>query len=293
MKPARRDDLEPHRSTEPEAIALDADGHRLIGELWPVTEDRQGSVVLLHGGGQTRYAWRDTARVLSRSRWETIAYDARGHGESAWRADAAYDQDSLAGDLNRFAALCATPPVLVGASMGGITSLIAAAEHPDRFRGLVLVDVAIRVDTVEAQRVMDFMSAHPNGFPDLPAAAQAVQAYNPGRPRPPSAEGLKRNVVQRADGRWYWRWDPRLLEQKQRAALEERLRDAARRVSIPTLLVRGSRSQMISAEGLAEFQDCVPHAKVAEIGAGHMVAGDDNDAFSAAITVFLAELTRP
>lgn len=291
MKPARWEDIERHRGAEPEPIALDADGHRLVGEHWTAAEDRQGNVILLHGGGQTRHAWRDTARLLGLSGWETIAYDARGHGESAWRADAAYDQDSLAEDLTRFAALCATPPVLVGASMGGITSLIAAAEHPDRFRGLVLVDVAIRVDTVEAQRVMDFMSAHLNGFPDLSAAAAAVQAYNPGRPRPPSAEGLKRNVAQRTDGRWYWRWDPRLLEQKPRSALEERLRDAARCIAIPTLLVRGKRSQMITAEGLAEFQDCVPHAKVAEIGAGHMVAGDDNDAFSAAITAFLAGLT--
>ena len=138
------------------------------------------------------------------------------------------------------------------------------------------------------------MSAHPEGFSSLEAVAEAVHAYNPARKRSPSPEGLKRNVVQRADGRWYWRWDPRLLDQ--RATMDDlsaRLRAAARGVTIPTLLVRGQRSQMVPDDVLAEFIDLIPHAQVVDIvGASHMVAGDDNNSFTLAVTSFLSDLAR-
>ena len=270
-------------------LELDVGSLRLIGDRWGAAGDPVGDAILLHGGGQTRHAWHDTAHVLATQGWNTIAYDARGHGESGWHPDGAYDQDSLVGDLFRFAETCASPPVLVGASMGGMSSLIAAGEHPDRFRALLLVDIALSVDTIESQRIQAFMSAHLDGFIDLEAVAEAVHAYNPGRPRSPSPEGLKRNVVQRANGRWYWRWDPRVLDgTKTMVQLTERLRSAARGVTIPTLLIRGKRSQMVTEEAIAEFLDRIPHAEVVDIaGASHMVAGDDNNSFSTAVTAFL------
>lgn len=278
----------------PERLEIDAAEPRLIGDRWSAATAPVGDVLLLHGGGQTRHAWHDTAHILAEQGWNTLAYDARGHGESGWHPDGDYAQDAMVADLFRFAPHWSVPPVLVGASMGGMASLIAAGEHPGRFRAILLVDVALRVDTVESRRIQAFMSAHPEGFSSLEAVAEAVHAYNPARKRSPSPEGLKRNVVQRADGRWYWRWDPRLLDQ--RATMDDlsaRLRAAARGVTIPTLLVRGQRSQMVPDDVLAEFIDLIPHAQVVDIvGASHMVAGDDNNSFTLAVTSFLSDLAR-
>jgi pimeloyl-ACP methyl ester carboxylesterase len=127
-----------------------------------------------------------------------------------------------------------------------------------------------------------------------------VQAYNPHRPRPTNLDGLRRNVRSR-DGRWYWHWDPAFITGRfgsedetrtfelRRAHRTEALERAARALTIPTLLVRGRQSDLLSAEGAQRFRDLVPHAEFVDVaGAGHMVAGDRNDAFNAAIVEFLA-----
>ena len=59
-------------------------------------------------------------------------------------------------------------------------------------------------------------------------------------------------------------------------------------MSIPTLLVRGTRSRIVSEAGAREFLDMVPHAEFVDIaGAHHMVAGDANDAFNDAVFSFI------
>ncbi|WP_197277172.1 alpha/beta fold hydrolase [Sphingomonas profundi] len=266
--------------------------NRLVGERWLPAGTSIGDAILLHGGGQTRHAWRDTARVLAERGWTAIAYDARGHGESAWNPDGDYGTDGHVADLFRMIEGCASRPVLIGASMGGMTSITACGEHAGRFRGLVAVDIALAVDTSESRRIQAFMKARPDGFATLDEAADAVQAYNPARSRPASSEGLKRNLIARDDGRWYWRWDPRLLDHtRDLDTFSRQLRDAAAGIAVPALLVRGRRSEMVSDEALAEFKRIVPQLRHVDIaGASHMVAGDDNDSFSAAVIGFLDDL---
>jgi len=71
----------------------------------------------------------------------------------------------------------------------------------------------------------------------------------------------------------------------------QRLREAAARIEIPTLLVRGGRSDVVGNAGLADIRRRVPRAEVVEVGgAGHMVAGDDNDVFAVRLEAFLAGL---
>jgi pimeloyl-ACP methyl ester carboxylesterase len=167
-------------------------------------------------------------------------------------------------------------------------------------RALVLVDVAPRISRKGVERITDFMLARPDGFASLDEVADAVAAYNPHRPRPTDLEGLKRNVRQRDDGRWVWHWDPRFLQdhdpdrstdspdETRVIGYEERLRDAARALTVPTLLVRGARSDLLEEDGAEDLQQLVPHARYARVdGAGHMVAGDRNDAFTAAVVEFL------
>ena len=251
-------------------------------------------VLLLHGGGQTRHAWGGTAATLAGRGWRTLALDARGHGRSDWDPDADYGLAAFAADvLAVLDQLGGPPPVLVGASLGGLTSLFLEGEvAPGTARALVFVDIAPRLERKGADRIHAFMD-RPQGFATLEEAADAIAAYNPHRPRPQDLRGLEKNLRRGDDGRWYWHWDPRFITGGGPSELVDhaRMSACARSLAVPTLLVRGRMSDILSEEGAREMLDLVPHARYADVsGAGHMVAGDRNDAFTEAVRVFLARV---
>ncbi|HQV58210.1 MAG TPA: alpha/beta hydrolase [Ilumatobacteraceae bacterium] len=280
-------------------------------------------VLLLHGGGQTRHSWGTTQSDLAGRGWYVVSLDLRGHGESDWDPHGDYLLESFAEDVAAVAAQF-DRPALVGASLGGTSSLAATAiGGPEMARALVLVDVSPYIEPAGVQRIGEFMREHvETGFGSLDEVADAVAAYNPHRPRPKNLDGLKKNLRQR-DGRWYWHWDPafmigrkgstdetRVIEDGQRTgsindALDQpaadghnskahhinQLVDAAERLTIPTLLVRGKHSDLLSEEGAQKFLALVPHAKYVNVAeAGHMVAGDRNDLFNDAVVSFLTSL---
>ena len=252
-------------------------------------------VLLLHGGGQTRHAWGGTARALAEDGWGAVAVDLRGHGESDWAPDGDYAFESFAADVAAMARAFATPPVLVGASLGGIASLLAVGLGGAPARALVLVDVAPRIELAGAERVMAFMTARPEGFASLEEAADAVASYLPHRERPRELGGLAKNLRRGEDGRLRWHWDPRFMEREgprvAEASATDRLDAAARALRLPTLLVRGRLSDLLSEEGARHFLELAPHARYADVsGAGHMVAGDRNDRFTRAVREFLREV---
>ncbi|QSE88545.1 alpha/beta hydrolase [Rhodococcus pseudokoreensis] len=280
------------------------DGVMLAADRWdPPTPsaggsgvDRKGLVLLLHGGGQTRHSWRNTGRSLAADGWSAIALDARGHGDSQWAPDGDYGIDALVADLTSVIAGLGEKPVLVGASMGGMTSLIGQGENPDLACGLVLVDIAPKVETSGTAEIMAFMRSGLEGFASLDDAAAAIAAYTPNRVRKPNPQGLRKNLRLR-DGRWYWHWDPEFLRvgdeptrQSDSIVRYERARDAAAAITVPTMLVRGQQSNVVSEEGAKELLELIPTAKLIDVtGAGHMVAGDDNDVFSGGLKGFLDE----
>jgi pimeloyl-ACP methyl ester carboxylesterase len=274
-----------------------AAGNRLIAEVFGAGGP---PVLLLHGGGQTRHAWRRTAEALARDGWTAYAADQRGHGDSEWVADGAYRFKDFAADVRSIASTLAKlhgrAPVVIGASLGGIATLLAQAEpsHAPAFAALVLVDITPRVDRSGVERIQDFMRVHAtDGFASVADAADAVAAYLPHRPRPKNHEGLKKNLRLHDDGRWRWHWDPRFLGGRGvvRDEVEADLIAAARRITVPTLLVRGSASELVGEDHAREFLDLVPHAEYADVnGARHMVVGDRNDAFSAAILDFVSRV---
>ncbi|CAH0353255.1 alpha/beta fold hydrolase [Aquabacterium sp. CECT 9606] len=252
-------------------------------------------VILLHGGGQTRHSWHQTMVRLADAGYHALAYDARGHGDSDWSSTGDYSPDAFVADLRQIIARLPQQPALVGASMGGLTSLVAIGESATPIAAaLVLVDIATRLESSGVGRVLDFMHSHTDGFAALEDAAVAIAAYNPQRPPPSDLEGLKRNLRQRANGRWYWHWDPRLLDHAPRNTdgeallLQNRREAAARRVRTPSLLVRGMQSDVVSVEGVLALQALIPQAELVHVPrAGHMVAGDRNDVFAEAVIAFL------
>jgi pimeloyl-ACP methyl ester carboxylesterase len=255
-------------------------------------------VLLLHGGGQTRHAWAETATRLAAHGWYAVALDLRGHGESAWADDEDYSVDAFAGDVAIIAATFSQPPAVIGASLGGIAALVAQGETASSLcSALVLVDIAPRIEVAGVQRIVAFMGAHLEGFASLEEAADAIAAYLPHRPRPESLDRLAKNLRCGDGGRYYWHWDPRFLMGKRPPSASgdmDRLLRAAQTVRVPTLLVRGQLSDMVSEAGVVEFLRAVPHASYVDVSdAGHMVVGDRNDIFAAAILEFLGSLPQP
>ena len=276
------------------------DGNLLVGDV--VGDPSDPPVVLFHGGGQTRHSWGTTLANLGAHGWRAYSVDLRGHGDSEWAADGDYSMDAFAGDIVAVAQSLAAAPALVGASLGGISSLAAIGEHPALkvARALVLVDVAPRIEVAGRERIGQFMVEHmESGFGSLDEVADAIQRYNPHRPRPTNLGGLEKNLRRRDDGRWYWHWDPVFITgplggpDETRSSLidPERLQAAARGLDVPTLLVRGRQSDLLSEEGARELLELVPQASYVNVaGAGHMVAGDRNDVFNDAVVSFLDEV---
>ena len=273
-----------------------ADGLRLAADGFG--DPSRPPVLLLHGGGQTRHAWSNTGRALGEAGWYAVSLDLRGHGDSEWCPKGDYRHTAFAADTAAVAESFDTPPVLVGASLGGLSSLFALgaarrANRPTPATALVLVDIATRMQLDGARRILAFMSAHPDGFETLEEASDAISSYNPHRPRPKDTSGLEKNLRRRDDGRYRWHWDPAFVEGRLTPAAMneiETLDTAARELDIPALLVRGRQSDLLSQEDAQHFLDLVPHARFVDVtNAGHMVAGDRNDHFSRAVVDFLSE----
>lgn len=259
------------------------------------------SVLLLHGGGQTRHAWGGTAGLLAKAGFHAVAMDLRGHGESDWCERGEYHPDAYATDVRDVMRSLAPRPALVGASLGGMISLLIAGElEPAGVGALVLVDVTPRLEPEGVDRIFRFMTAHPDGFADIEEAAAAVAEFLPHRPRPPDPKGLAKNLRRGPDGRLRWHWDPRFLTRAVSARRRgdspwpARLDAAARHVRCPTLLVRGRLSDVVSEEAVAQFRALTPHAEYVDVAdAAHMVAGDRNDAFAGAVIGFLTRVIAP
>ncbi len=271
-------------------------GNRLEADGWGPADGRP--ILLMHGGGQTRHAWGGTAEALALDGYNVTSLDLRGHGDSEWAPDGDYSHDSLRDDVLRVIDELSGPPAIVGASLGGIAGLLAAGETgPGTVTALVLVDIAPRMEPRGVLRIRQFMTGYPDGFASLDEAADAIAGYRPERPRPKDVSGLEKNLRRGTDGRWRWHWDPRFVSRSDEVtdpatvtatAMYRRMKSAAETVDVPTLLVRGKLSDILSEEGAAEFRELVPHAEYVDVrDAGHMVAGDRNDVFTLAVTAFL------
>ncbi|MBD90543.1 MAG: alpha/beta hydrolase [Deltaproteobacteria bacterium] len=267
-----------------------------------IAADHYGSpdaepVLFLHGGGQTRHSWDEAARAVTERGWRAVCADLRGHGESEWSPSGVYSASELANDVKDLVAAVGDQPVIVAASLGGLASMVAAGEAPDQLlRGLVLVDVAPTLEAEGVERIVKFMSAFPEGFESVESAADSIAEYLPHRPRPENSSGLEKNLRQRADGRWIWHWDPRLLDRYLGGDTVKmtRVEEAAEKITCPTLLLRGSLSDVVSEETAERFVSRLPRAKWRDVSrARHMLAGDANDPFMEAVLGFLDELRSP
>jgi pimeloyl-ACP methyl ester carboxylesterase len=271
-------------------------GLTLVGDVYGTSGQ---PVLLLHGGGQTRHSWQATAEVLAKSGYRAIPFDQRGHGDSGWPADQGYSFFDFAADSRALALQLAKrfggKPVVVGASLGGLSSLIGSAlEAENPYAGLVLVDVTPRMDPKGVAAVQGFMRGNAAaGFATVEEAAASIAAYLPHRPKPKSLAGLRKNLRHNADGRYYWHWDPAFLDgprpiEADRVSVEQAALRAAGLLAVPSLLVRGRDSELVQQEQAKEYLRLARGSEFVDVkDARHMVAGDSNGAFTAAVVDFL------
>lgn len=268
-------------------------GIRIAGDSWG---DPHGPMVILqHGGGQTRHAWKKTSELLVNSGYFVVAFDARGHGDSEWAPDGDYESDAMVQDLTCVvSALGNRRPVLVGASRGGAISLIAVGEGHVDATALVLVDVAPQIEEKGVSHIDQFMRQKPEGFVSLEEAADAISKYQPHRKRKRNPDGLAKNIRLGTDGRYRWHWDPLYRDRPGKFALEQRrkrLEACSARLTLPKLLVRGALSDLLTESGAQAFLKLCPHSEYINIAdMTHMVVGDRNDKFGNAVIEFLSRV---
>lgn len=269
------------------------DGVSIVGDVGG--PEGAPTVLLMHGGGQTRHSWSGAMKSLVEQGYRVINYDARGHGDSSWAEGGAYDLGDRVDDVRAVLGTTRAPFALVGASLGGATAIHAVASGLQA-SAVIMVDIVPDPEPLGIGRIADFMNSHLEGFADLDEAVDAVAAYNPERPRPKDGAGLMRNLRLRDDGRLYWHWDPRILKDPvgQKALIRRSAEVAAAAEPPPILLVRGLHSDVVSDAGVASFRALMPDLEVVDVaGAGHMVAGDRNDVFNAGVIEFLTRRMPP
>ena len=209
-------------------------------------------VILLHGGGQTRHAWSSTADKLSQSGFYALAIDLRGHGDSDWSEEGDYAIESYRNDLVSIIEEIGQPAFLIGASLGGMISLSTAGDkaYEHLCKALVMVDIGIYPNEDGSNEILKFMSSGFKGFDSLEEASEAISSYLPHREKPKDISGLKKNLRLKEDGKYYWHWDPKFIESRtgniDRSAYRQRQRDYAQSVKVPTLLIRGALSNVVT-----------------------------------------------
>ena len=254
-------------------------------------------VVFLHGGGQTRHSWGGAAAVVAAAGWCAYTVDLRGHGESSWDPEKRYSLDDYGADLLALFDRLGTEPVVVGASLGGLTAIrTLGALRVGGGRGLVLVDIVPAMEKTGTDRIGAFMREHvETGFGSLEEAAEAVSAYAPRADRSVDPEGLRKNLRLR-DGRWFWHWDPAFLSPDANTDPAqifdpEMLDECMAKIDVPKMLVRGRMSDVVSEAGARDFLSKHPSVEYVDVAdAAHMVAGDRNDVFRSAVVDFLDRL---
>ena len=237
-------------------------GVMIAGDSWG---DPSGPLVLLqHGGGQTRHAWRGAGQTLGEAGYHAVAFDARGHGDSDWSPDGTYGQDPMVEDLVKVVEqLGGRRPVLVGASMGGGVSLVAIGEDHVDATALVLVDIAPRIEPAGADKIMAFMSQKPEGFDTLDEVADAIASYQPHRKRPRNLDGLGKNVRLGEDGKYHWHWDPRFRAgRRDFEARRARLDACARNLNLPDVAGPGRPVRRAQRGGGPQLPGAVPPQRV-------------------------------
>lgn len=262
-------------------LKFKGDGLELAGEAFG--DPAAPPVLFFHGGGQSRNAWRGSARKVSEAGFYGITFDLRGHGDSDWAKDGDYLVDAFGRDIERLLTQFERRVTLVGASRGGQSVLIGGSRHPGRVRLIMLADVSPDMRDVGVDGIRNFFAEGESGFDTLDQAADSLASHL-GQSRMADASKLEGSMRQDGAGRWHWRWDPATGKREFLLPLSENeaVISAAARVESPLIMVRAELSHLVTDQGVEKFRQLAPQLEVITApGVGHMFTADRNDGFAA------------
>jgi pimeloyl-ACP methyl ester carboxylesterase len=232
------------------------------------------AIVCVHGYTSSAEAFNAVARHLHHQ-YRVIAADVRGHGESGWAPDGAYQYSDQVDDLAAFVDNLQLPRfILIGTSMGGIIAMAYAVGHPNRLLGLVINDIGPDVEA-GSQRITGISGSRPDEFASPEDAMAYGRQISPGfasRGAEDQREVALGLLRQNEDGRWVWKMDPAYIRQRvERGALvRPALWPELRKVSCPTLVVWGAASDVLSEVQARRMVEALPHGELVAVpGAGH------------------------
>ena len=252
-------------------------------------------VLIVHGLSYFSYDWIQVAAALAAAGREVVAMDMRGFGDSSWSKSESYSVEDFAGDCIVVLDHLGWDRVnLMGHSMGGRNSTWCAAENPDRVETLILCDYSPVNAKEGSMRVTRTVAGVPDSFKSVDDAL----AYF-GKPRDLDEDHPQRKrmeaYLRKVDGgyaikRDTWHRDRfrQVLNGKGGGGGPDMWAKLAE-VQCPTLVVRGSRSDMFAAENVAKVKKTNANIVLVEVDAGHDVAGDAPDALVAEINKFLGD----
>ena len=252
-----------------------APGRRLSALVWG---EAPAELVLLHGGAQNAHTWDTVALALGRP---LLAIDLPGHGHSDAPAHGSLGVRSNATDVaTTIRQLAPEARAVVGMSLGGLTTVALADQHPELVRRVVLVDVTPKVEGPGAAAIVAFVNG-PESFADFDELLARTMEFNPTRSESSLRRGILHNALQRDDGSWVWRYrrftDGDDVGTVEKAIPSDDLWDAVGRIEVPLMLVRGMRvGSVVDDDAEAELLRRLPAARVEHVAeAGHSVQGDD------------------
>ena len=249
------------------------------------------TILMLHGALQQAHSWDFVSLALS-GEFHVLALDQRGHGDSDWAPEGNYSIEAYQGDMDGFVeAIGLDSFVLIGHSMGGRNSYIWASRHPKTLKALVIVDTGPEIQRQGQERIRRFREL-PDELDSFEEFVQRIQEYT-GRTPEQTLGALKYSIRQRSDSKWTWKYDKLLRASGRRDPTwtSEQLWGCVGRIDCPTLVVRGSRSDLFLEETMNRMQQEIPDCATVTIpGAGHLVQGDNPVDFVAAVLSLLGRV---
>jgi flavin reductase (DIM6/NTAB) family NADH-FMN oxidoreductase RutF/pimeloyl-ACP methyl ester carboxylesterase len=262
-------------------------GIRIDAEVFGDPDDP--AVLLLPATTQTKEMWHGAGAALGAAGRYAVCVDLRGHGGSGFAVDGAYGLDAYAADICAIVGQLPSRPTIVGIGASGLAALLAVGERPSPIASaLILVGVTPWAEQALATRVATAIAVRAEVFADAQAALSAITNVHPFEPSPKQYDKLLAAFEVGPDGSYRWRGDHRVLGAINLRKEARRLEAAATKIALPTLLVRGTLNESVSADATRRLQEAIVGSESVEIdGVGHHVVTDREDSFNAALLDFL------
>src|SRR6185503_19381942 len=244
------------------------------------------AVLLLHGIGNYGRYWDFFADAVA-GRLRLIATDARGHGESGKPAKGYAPQDFVADALAVLDALAIERALIVRHSMGGTHAIRLAAAHPERVERLVVIDAGPEPMPEGSERARRLSLERPVRFEDADQALAYLRRTSPGYSEEVYANRM-RWLFREDAADVVWRSSRDALASIMSGASRGSLWDALRAIRCPVLLVRGTRSNVLSADVAQRMITALAYGRLVELDTGHNVPLDRPKELAEAVVEFVA-----